>query len=356
LNAPRVTIITPTYNHEKFISQCIKSVLDQSFQDWELFIIDGGSTDLTIQKASEFKDKRITILAPGRIGIYQLKRAYNIGLSQSRGQLVTHLEGDDYWPQDRLLQQVHAFEDRSVVLCYGLLETVNSDGITIRKASSAMLPVSYKVRSNDPPGEALTELLYRNFIPWPTVMIAKDALLRVGGYQQPFYFPAVDYPTLLSLSLLGKFRFVDRVFAYYRRHPQQATVVLSDHSTGSERISLEFLSKLKLSNSKALSLLGDISESRIKIAWRRQQEWYKFVRGLRLLVSQNWTDSSKIFNELIRSKYLGMRLQVLAALGRLLSEIRLSPTPAFELLRRLGYSEVLEIYVTPQKKKGKQIA
>ena len=59
MEKPLVSIITPTYNHEKFIEQCVRSVLSQTYPNWEMIIIDDGSTDKTPEKIEQFKDDRI---------------------------------------------------------------------------------------------------------------------------------------------------------------------------------------------------------------------------------------------------------------------------------------------------------
>ena len=72
MKKPLVSIITPTYNHEKFIGQCIESVLSQTFSTWEQIIIDDGSTDGTLETIARYKDKRIRYIWQENMGIWRL--------------------------------------------------------------------------------------------------------------------------------------------------------------------------------------------------------------------------------------------------------------------------------------------
>ena len=117
---PLVSVITPTYNHGKFISDCIESVLKQSYQNWEMIIIDDGSTDNTFAIAQEYekKDKRIKAFTQNNIGIFRLGETYNLALSKATGKYAAILEGDAIWFPEKLTLQVDAMENNpDAVLC-----------------------------------------------------------------------------------------------------------------------------------------------------------------------------------------------------------------------------------------------
>ena len=115
----KVSIITATYNHEKFIAKCIESVLRQTYPNWEQIIVDDGSTDNTESIVREYaaKDSRIKYIRKEHEGIMNLKNSYNLALDNSTGDLIAILEGDDYWPDYKLEVQVPYFkEDRKSVV------------------------------------------------------------------------------------------------------------------------------------------------------------------------------------------------------------------------------------------------
>ncbi len=74
---PLISIITPTYNHENFIGECIESVLAQTYPHWEQIIIDDGSTDRTGEIVAQYNDERIKYIRQDNIGIWRLRETYN---------------------------------------------------------------------------------------------------------------------------------------------------------------------------------------------------------------------------------------------------------------------------------------
>jgi len=74
---PLVSIITPTYNHERFIAQCIESALAQTYPHWEQIIIDDGSTDRTAEIVARYDDERIIYVRQANQGIWRLAETYN---------------------------------------------------------------------------------------------------------------------------------------------------------------------------------------------------------------------------------------------------------------------------------------
>ena len=108
---PLVSIITPTYNHGSFIRPCIDSVLAQNYSNWEQIIIDDGSTDSTAAMIAEYSDPRIHYIRQLNRGPFELAKTYNSALSKSRGNIIAILEGDDFWPPEKLQALVPAFHD-----------------------------------------------------------------------------------------------------------------------------------------------------------------------------------------------------------------------------------------------------
>jgi glycosyltransferase involved in cell wall biosynthesis len=99
----RVSVITVCYNSEKFIARSIESVLAQFHKDLELIIIDGGSTDKTLEVVKSYKDARIKFLSEVDFGIYD---AMNKGLKIASGDIICFLNSDDYYADENVLTQV----------------------------------------------------------------------------------------------------------------------------------------------------------------------------------------------------------------------------------------------------------
>src|SRR5688500_11247566 len=108
-DAPRVTVITPVYNAERYLGACIDSVLAQTFGDWEQIIVDDGSSDGTEAVARSYTDARIRYLRLPHRGLSALAESYNTALREARGGVIAILEGDDVWEPHKLERQVPLF-------------------------------------------------------------------------------------------------------------------------------------------------------------------------------------------------------------------------------------------------------
>jgi len=231
--SPLISIITPAYNHERYIADCIRSVIAQSYRNWEMIIVDDGSTDRTSKVIKGFPDSRIKYIHQEHRGAHQLGATYNKALKEAKGDLVAILEGDDFWPPDKLAHQSPYFEDKNVILTYGNGIITNESG---DKIFYHRIPADISMRDNSPLGAALKSFIRtENFIFAPTVMIRKSAILKVGGFIQPDYLNLVDFPTWCRLALEGEFKAIPHLLGYWRRNIKSIT--LSNPRT----ISAEFI-------------------------------------------------------------------------------------------------------------------
>ncbi|MCJ7617719.1 MAG: glycosyltransferase [Desulfobacterales bacterium] len=240
LEQPLVSIITATYNHERFIGQCIDSVLSQTYPYWEQIVIDDGSSDRTGDIVSQYKDSRIKYIRQDNQGIWKLGETYNRALQLSQGELIAVLEGDDFWPSDKLERQIPCFEDSHVVLSWGREAVTDINGNII-----SVYPKDIKGYRNIDKIKTLKKLLLHNFIAASTAICRRDALSSIGGFRQPENTPFVDHPTWLELSLLGEFSAVDAVLGYWRRHSQQtSSIMILEMHTSMIEYSLVFFQRL----------------------------------------------------------------------------------------------------------------
>lgn len=220
MGGPLVSIITPTYNHERYIQECIESIISQSYPTWEMIIIDDGSSDRTPEIVERYldRDDRIHYIYQRHKGIWSLGKLYNRALKLANGELLAILEGDDVWPYYKLEVQIKAFKDNSIIFSWGKYGLIDSHG---RYISTREPPVKF---GNIPRSQLLKYLLLvGNIIQPVTAMIRTDALIDIGGFKHPLNLPYVDYPTWLELAIYGNGYYFDRVLGYWRRHSSQAT-------------------------------------------------------------------------------------------------------------------------------------
>jgi len=284
---PLVSIITPTYNQDKFIGQCIESVLSQTYSHWEMIIVDDGSTDGTEETVLSYDDPRIIYTRQEHAGIWKLKETYNRALEMAKGELIAVLEGDDLWPPDKLEKQVRVFDDPDVVLSWGKAGLINGSGeffVYYPPNFSRFLGMSGK--------EMLKELISDNPIPSPTVMIRKDALLSIGGFKQPEGTPFVDYPTYLELGTVGEIRALNEVLGYWRRHEGQTTLQKAlKIAKGANKCRVEFFEHLPDETKQSLGITLDavLKYNRHALALS-----HMYV-GRMSLLHHNWSEARRCF-------------------------------------------------------------
>lgn len=302
---PLVSIITPTYNHEKFIGQCIESVLAQTYPHWEQIIIDDGSTDKTGEIVAQYKDRRIKYLRQNNLGIWKLSRTYNKALRCSQGELTGILEGDDFWPPYKLEKQIAAFERQEVVLSWGKAAITNSKGRIIMGS-----PKSLKWFRNRSKEEILRKLLFQNFIPACTVMCRKDALMSIGGFKQPEYSPYIDYPTWLELSLHGEFSSIDKIMGYWRRHERQVSTTMMTVMIEAVKYSIDFFKQMpkELRESTGININDLLLNHQYQIA-------SAFFHSGRIALSEGkWKEAKKNFRKAFDKGSFSTKLKALVGL------------------------------------------
>jgi glycosyltransferase involved in cell wall biosynthesis len=268
---PLVSIISPTFNHERYISDCIESVINQTYQNWEMIIIDDGSTDKSPEIIAKYAriDSRINYIRQENIGIFRLAETYNKALSLSTGQYIAILEGDDFWDKNKLHCQLIEFEKHpDAVLSWGKAYSMNSEMGKKNKLYPVDNPEELKYFENEPVGSILNIFLFRNCIPALTIIIRRDSLLKIGGFLQKYNLPLVDLPTLYELAMIGRFIFIPYPLGTWRIYPTQITkTYTSNIIKGFKLLALEYYSRI---NGESF-LKEDIIKSRILNHYKRQQ-------------------------------------------------------------------------------------
>lgn len=127
---PLVSVITPCYNAEKFIDDCIQSVVSQTYHNWELLLIDDCSTDNTMEKILSYSkgDSRIKCFKTNKTSGGPA-HPRNIGLSKVSGDFVAFLDADDVWLPNKLEEQVRFIIDNDLQFVYSDYEKISVEGI-----------------------------------------------------------------------------------------------------------------------------------------------------------------------------------------------------------------------------------
>ena len=163
---PLVSVIVPLYNHEKYIEQAIQSVVSQTYQSWELIIIDDGSSDLSVKKARTYTDRRIHLYGQENQGAHH---AINRGLSMAEGEYLAILNSDDKYEPERLSKMVaYMQEHQKTEFACTYLAVINENGkrLGIKEGWKNMEPwlVPHPELSLKDPTDFKANLIMGNFI------------------------------------------------------------------------------------------------------------------------------------------------------------------------------------------------
>lgn len=312
---PKVSVLSPTYQHAAFIGDCIRSVLAQTMQDWEMIIVDDGSDDGTPDVAESFDDPRIVVIRLQHEGVTGLGRSYAAAVARSKGPVLAILEGDDTWPATKLEDELPLFDDPAVVLAYGSAGLMDEKGCVYARFWHAP---QGRVARNDPIGTILPALFVVDFIVAATVMVRRSAIEQIGGFIQPNGVPFVDHPTWLRLATIGTFARSSRNLGFWRRYPRQITTrtwfdTALDRAPYLQAVASEAIG---LVTPEALSKLATL----IRQDPSRQREEVMIARGRIALVEGHWRQAVALFAPLLRTGRT--RNRAVAALGLLCAVIR----------------------------------
>lgn len=211
---PTVSVIIPAYNAEKFLARAIRSVEAQSFRDFELVVIDDGSTDGTAEVARGFDSVRcVRGDHLGEAG------ARNRGLEEAASELVAFIDADDEWLPEKLARQVAFMGSLDSSFSY-------TDSYLVRDGSRVRYSSLARPRHGQILEPLIDDWLDQAFITNNTVMASRALLLSVGGFEQSLPTASnADYGLWLKLALRGtRFDYLDEPLAvYYRGHASDSS-------------------------------------------------------------------------------------------------------------------------------------
>ncbi|MGE5795669.1 MAG: glycosyltransferase family 2 protein [Ignavibacteria bacterium] len=227
---PLISVVITSFNSEKFIEEAVISVLNQTFQNFEIIVVDDQSTDKTAEIVREFsaKDSRIKFYSISHSGKPSTVRNY--GIAKAKGEYIAFLDGDDVWEKYKLEEQFNSIQkNQDAVLVYSASITF---GANIFSPYYEVLPLLHKAARNK------NDLIQKgNSIPLSTVLVSKKYLDMAGGFDEDPELKIEDFDLWLRLGEFGYFIFLPHIHAYYRIHPDQFS---SDWEEKKKR--LEYLS------------------------------------------------------------------------------------------------------------------
>lgn len=306
-----VSIVMPTYNAAPHIGDATQSILSQSYRDFELIIVDDGSTDGTLDIIDSFDDKRITLINRSGSGI---TGALNRGLREASGKYIARQDGDDISHPDRLEKQVSFLKEHPKVALVGTAsKIIDENGRLIDKRHVLRQPT-------------IDDLVQKNRFIHGSVMMRRDAVESVGGYDETFKYTE-DYDLWLRIAEKHPVRNIDE-FLYNLR-------LLNTSIYGSELFEVklwELFARKRFKNdldkeiTSEIADIGDVSKLYSTLDESEKAELHRAV-GQELLRYHEFTEARKHLHE---SKSLKWQIQT-----ELLTSLSYLPPTVEDLIERM---------------------
>ena len=212
-NQPLVSIIMNCYNGETFLHESIKSVLSQTYKNWELIFWDNRSEDKSAEIFKGYNDKRLKYYYAPQHTL--LSEARNEAVKRSSGEFIAFLDTDDFWEKDKLELQLPLFKDSKVGVVYGNLFIVN-EKLNVKKIF---------LKRKKPRGFILDDLLKNYCTLLVTLVVRKSFLDNCQPAFNNLFHIAGDFDLMIRMSVKYKFDCVEKPIASYRVHEKNESLL-----------------------------------------------------------------------------------------------------------------------------------
>ncbi len=207
---PKVSIIIPAYNAIAYLPKTIESVLQQTFTDFEVLIVNDGSSDNILQWADDIADARIQVISQSNQGV---STARNTGIAHAKGEYVAFLDADDLWDATKLEKQVSCLDnDHTIGLVYTWTLLIDQLGNPTGK--------SYIYYAE---GDVWKQLVVRDFICNGSSPMVRRSCFEKAGLFDPNIAFGEDLDMWIRIAAHYRFALIKEILTYYRRHPKNAT-------------------------------------------------------------------------------------------------------------------------------------
>ena len=216
-----VSVVMPAYNGEKYIGDAIESIINQSYTEWELIIIDDASMDHTIDVVYKYTDSRIKLYRNNENK--GISYSTNLGIAKSKGRYIALLDDDDLAAKDRLaLQVTYLDQNPSIDILGGRAVNINEKG--------DILGHDFKAPLNNPKFIKAWMLFSNQRFSNGTTMIRKEFIDRYNLKFKDDYYGIQDFKFMADSSKVGNISSIDRILQFKRIHDMEATQIYISHN------------------------------------------------------------------------------------------------------------------------------
>jgi len=273
MRMPLVSVIMPSYNHGKFVSEAIESICNQSISDWELIIVDDASEDNSRKIIQDYMKKDHRIVATFHDENMGIARSLNDGLERASGKFISFFASDDIWVRDKLEKQLKVLEKDENLIVWSEGEIIDAHGIPTGKLFTQRARASCRKKNGD-----LFEELLRGTSLFGTGRIVKRENVEGIRFNEDYKY-INDYQYELDIARRCKYYFIETPLTKYRLHGRN-TVTLSKRNGGlfRENIILRWRYfkqyRNEISNKTKLYLLCRIGTACLGLCFVRNQTLY----------------------------------------------------------------------------------
>ena len=217
-SSPFVSIIIPTYNNAEFLGKALKSVIGQTYNNWEAIVIDNNSTDKTDEVINKFQDIRIKYYKISNYGI--IAKSRNLGINLAKGEWIAFLDSDDWWTKDKLEICLNNINENVDFIYHKL-------GIVYDKSNSFLKKKKFLGRELNKPilnDLLIGEIKKGNAIGNSSVLVRKNILKKIGGISENKKMVASeDFNAWLKIAkITDQFKFIKYCLGYYLVHDKSS--------------------------------------------------------------------------------------------------------------------------------------
>lgn len=233
-NKPLISIITPIFNGEKYILETIESVLNQTYTNWEMIIVDNKSTDDSIKTIKTICDERIMIISLD-YNSGGPARPRNIGLDNAKGEYIAFLDADDVWAPNKLENQILFLKENNI-------EFTSSDCILIDDENNEIqLGLLSRIYSKFTKKKTLCDVMKNNFILTSSVLVKKSLLKKFNKEKK--YIAVEDFDMWLDVLANN-----ENIYKYQNEKLIQYRILEGSISNRKNALNQELKANLVLAN------------------------------------------------------------------------------------------------------------
>jgi len=265
---PLVSIIMNCYNGEKYLDQAINSVLEQTYQNWELIFWDNLSTDRSSEIFLSYKDERLKYFCATEYAV--LYEARNLAIEKSRGEFIAFLDVDDYWLSDKLERQIPLFRNENTAVVFGNYSIKNEKDNTSKVVHDRLYT-----------GAILNKLLAEYFVGLVTLVIRKSSVESLSSVFNSNFQIVGDFDLVIRLSAKWDIDAVHDPVAVYRWHGDNLSLKQID-------VQVEELEKW-IEQMQLDPVIG------IQSNFKNQKDLLKYLKGISSLKNGGYYEAFKHF-------------------------------------------------------------